>query len=168
IVHKTKYRVTKITCLTATIFFFLLMGYCKDSQTSILKSGIWRAGLQTMDDQILPFNFKLIHSGKRIYTMEIYNAEEIIYVDEISVTKDSIIIKLPVYESYITGSYTPGKIDGEFVVESLGRRVPFTAVYGQSDRFEEGRTPKSNITGDWETEFSPGMKDNYMAKGVFK
>lgn len=121
-----------------------------------------------MDDRILPFNFKLIPLGGEKYTMEIYNAGETIFVDEIQVTRDSIVIKLPVYEGYIAGSHTPEKINGEFIVESLGRRVPFTAVYGERNRFGEGSTPKSNITGDWETEFSPGLEKSYKAKGIFK
>ncbi|HUH47513.1 MAG TPA: TlpA disulfide reductase family protein [Arenibacter sp.] len=159
---------TKITHFITAILFCLLMASCGESKTELLNSGIWRAELQTMNGQVLPFNFKVDHLENGKYTLEIYNAEETIYVDEVSVTPDSIIIKLPVYEGYITGSHTLGEIKGKFVVESLGRSVPFTAVYGQKDRFGEGMTPKSNITGDWETEFSPGMKNSYMAKGIFK
>lgn len=158
----------KIINYIAAILFFLLMGSCRDSRPPLLNTGIWRAGIQTMDNQILPFNFKLINVADGKYTMEIYNAEETIYVDEIEIIKDSIIIKLPVYEGYMSGKYTTGEIKGEFIVASLDRKVPFTAVYGEKSRFGEGKIPKSNITGDWEAEFSPGLENSYMAKGIFK
>lgn len=166
--HKTNYKVSKIVYPMAVVLFFILMGSCRDTEATALKNGIWRAGLQTMDGHILPFNFRIIRSGKEKYSMEIYNAEETIYVDEIEVAKDSVFIKFPVYEGYIAGKYTPREIKGEYILESLGRRIPFTAIYGEKDRFLEGDLPKSNITGDWETEFSPGTEKSYMAKGIFK
>lgn len=159
---------TIIVRFITLIFFFLLIGSCRDPQTATLNTGIWWAGIQTMDNQVLPFNFKLIRSEDGKYTMEVYNAEETIYVDEITIKQDSIIIKFPVYEGYMAGRFSAGEINGAFIVESLDRRVPFTAVYGKKDRFGEGITPKSNITGDWETEFGPGKENGYMAKGIFK
>lgn len=158
----------KITYFIGMLLLLLTIGSCKDSNAIVLEDGIWRAGLQTMNEHILPFNFKVVHLADGKYGIEIYNAEEIIYVDEIKVFGDSIIIKLPVYESYIAGKYTSGEINGEFVVESLRRSVPFTAIYGEKDRFKKGGMPKSNITGDWETAFSPDTDNRYMAKGIFK
>ncbi|MCM4168338.1 TlpA family protein disulfide reductase [Arenibacter sp. H213] len=146
----------------------LLMLSCVAPQNSNLKEGFWLAELQTLNDKYLPFNFKMILDEKGKYTLELYNAEEIIYVDEITVKKDSIVIKLPVFEGYIAGKFTPDSINGVFVIESLDRVVPFSAIFGINERFADGKTPEYNITGDWEAEFSPNTEDSYMAKGIFK
>ena len=55
----------------------LLLGIisCKPKQTeSKLKQGIYRATLDVMDDEVLPFNFEVLVDG----SINLFNAEEII------------------------------------------------------------------------------------------
>jgi len=99
--------------------------------------------------------------------MDIHNAEEIITVDEIYLKGDSITIKMPVFEGYIAGKYTDSSISGEFIIESLDRVVPFEATYNMPIRFPDTQKSTVDISGIWETEFSPGKKDSYMGKGIF-
>lgn len=159
------YRIIRKTLVFSSI---LIMFSCSSPSDSGLKEGFWLAALQTIDSNYLPFNFKVTLGENGKYAIEVFNAEEIIYVDEISLKNDSILIKLPVFEGYISGKFTPESIDGDFVIESLDRTVPFTAVYGITQRFSDGRIPQHNISGAWETEFSPNTQDSYMAKGIFK
>ena len=79
---------------------------CQDTTKIGLAEGIWSMELEVMDSQVLPFNFKLsrLESGK--YSMEIYNADETILVDEIIVQGDSIIIRPPVFQGYLAGKFT--------------------------------------------------------------
>ncbi|GGW42770.1 peroxiredoxin family protein [Arenibacter certesii] len=121
-----------------------------------------------MDNKILPFNFILAREDKGDYTIEIHNADEIISVNEITFKKDSILIKLPVFEGYIAATFTAETIDGVFRIDNLNREVPFKASYGVKERFVRDGQPLYNVTGSWETEFSPSTQNSYMAKGIFK
>ncbi len=142
---------------------------CKKDKTqdSInLKSGPWRATLQVQDDKELPFLFEVMDDQ----TLRIFNAEETIDVDEVSIKGDSITIKFPVFEGYIAARFVDSmNFSGSFIKKSLDRVVPFTAKYGEQDRFEINSKPSFDITGNWETVFSENNeKDRYIAKGSFK
>ncbi len=147
----------------------LVMGLtgCKPPQSPKPSVGVWRAELKVMDNQILPFNFRLMMGEGDACTLEIYNAEEVIHVDEVRIHKDSIIIKMPVFEGYMAGKFTKDSMEGEFIKESLGRVVPFRAIWGETQRFDAKGPSGIHVSGIWETEFSAGTGDQYMGKGVF-
>ncbi len=152
---------------TLLLLTLLLMG-CQQPTTKTPSLGIWRAELQVMDGQLLPFNFKLMKTAKdSSYHMEVYNAQEVITVDEVTIRNDSIIIRTPVFEGYLAGTFSEERIEGVFVKESLDRVVPFTAFFGEATRFDLAAPSKTNISGIWETEFSPDTEDQYMGKGIF-
>ena len=149
----------------AVIIIFTMFSCKKENKTSKLELGRYRATLEVKDSHILPFNLEVISDNK----LHVFNAEEIIEVDEIEYKNDSVYIKMPVFEGYIVAKITDGNIlNGRFVKESLNRIVPFKAE--KSDlRFSHSEAPYSNISGNWETVFSPDSKeDRYIAKGVFK
>jgi thiol-disulfide isomerase/thioredoxin len=140
---------------------------CNAPKNKTLKEGTWLATLRVMDHQQLPFNFSLLKNKAGKYRLEIYNAEEIIHVDEIRIKNDSIFIKFPVFEGYIAGTFSETRIEGNFIKESLDRIVPFEANFGNDNRFETLREPNQNLTGIWEAEFEGGTPDAYMAQGIF-
>ncbi len=144
-----------------------LLNSCKKDKKVAISEGIWLAELEVMDNEILPFNFELSKSASGKYQMKIYNASEVIHVDEIEISNDSIIIKTPVFEGYIAGTFTDKSIKGQFIKESLDRIVPFEAVYGEADRFKINNSSIENISGVWEAEFEPNTDDAYIAKGIF-
>ncbi len=153
-----------IKFLVPVSFLFLSCNFGKDIQ---LSDGIWLGQLDVMDHETLPFNFRVaVIDGN--HRMEIYNADEIIEVDEIEIKNDSIKIKLPVFEGYILGRFSETEIKGSFIKESVERTVPFTAIFGENRRFKTTKTPSKNISGVWETNFSPNTDSSYMAKGIFK
>ena len=147
------------------VFISLLFSCNKEKSTSI-KSGVWRAQMQITDTEVLPFNFE-VTSPK---SLKIFNAEEVILVNDITYSNDSIIIKMPVFEGYIAAKLNDSVIEGAFIKDALSRTVPFKAVFGKTHRFEASKDePKSNISGNWETVFSKGVEgDEYIAKGIFK
>ncbi|NAS13429.1 peroxiredoxin family protein [Poritiphilus flavus] len=153
------------TVLCLAIVMLLFCG-CGERQHAEMKQGDWLGKLYLMDDQILPFNFKLTKNGDA-YFMEVYNANEVVTIDEISVDADSIHIKMPVFEGYIAGRFGESSITGDFIKESLKRVVPFKATYGKKPRFEQLRPAEVNVSGIWEAEFSANTEDSYMAKGIF-
>jgi len=140
---------------------------CTEEKKTSLAEGIWLAELTAMDEAILPFNFKILKTAEDQIQMEIYNAEEVITVDEIEMKNDSIRIKFPVFEGYIAGTFTEKSIEGQFIKESLDRIVPFKATHGMAKRFRNISPSEENISGIWETTFEKDTEDEYMAKGIF-
>ena len=153
----------------AVLTIFMLIVGCKEkNQNSNLKEGIWRVELDVMDNQVLPFNLKVNKEVNGIYTMQIINAEEVIVVDEIVIHGDSIILQTPVFEGYLAGTFTDTEIKGQFIKESLDRIVPFTAIYGIEERFDsETKIANKDVSGIWETYFSPDSDEEYVGKGIF-
>ncbi len=158
-------RKTAILILLVTTIF----SSCKKDKPSDLvefKSGPWKATLEVQDNKKLPFLIEVMDDQ----TLRIFNAEETIDVDEVIINKDSILIKLPVFEGYIAGRFIDSMtISGSFIKKSLDRVVPFAAKYGEQDRFEIVSKSNYDITGNWETVFSKdNEEDRYIAKGTFK
>lgn len=149
------------------LIVLIVFAGCKESEPVALSEGVWRAELEVMDQQLLPFNFKLNKSVAGDYQMEVYNAEELILVDEIRIENDSVIIQTPVFEGYLAGTFTENLIQGQFIKESLDRIVPFTAVFDTKSRFDANRKPITDITGIWETVFTKDTGEEYIAKGIF-
>lgn len=144
----------------------LLLFCCKKSSKN-LEIGVYRATLQVEENIDLPFNFE-VTSPK---TLKIFNADELILVDDITYSNDSIYIRMPVFEGYIAAKIlTNGNLKGNFINESLDRVVPFNAEAHNDTRFIVSKeNPNTNISGNWETVFSPDADgDTYMAKGIFK
>lgn len=149
----------QITLLLITILVFS----CKQEQsTKFLTADTYRAQLQVDDNTTLPFLFKV----KDANTLEIYNAEEVISVDEIEYKNDSVFIQMPVFESYIKAKIQDQTLTGQYITEGKDRSVPFTAAPAKT-RFETNAKPNTTITGNWETTFSPNTDNSYKAKGIF-
>ncbi len=133
----------------------------KDSKT--LNPSTYRIALKVQDNRELPFIIKF----KTPYKAEVYNAEEIIEVDEIRYSNDSIYIQTPVFEGYIAAKLSENGFSGEFIKESLDRSVPVNAIES-SERFLSGGRITEKLGGIWEVTFSPnGPEETYPAKGIF-
>lgn len=144
----------------------LLLTSCKNEETPrTLKNGTYRAVLEIQDNEELPFLFK-VNAPTRL---QIFNAEEIIDVDEVEYRNDSIFITAPIFEGYFAGTFEDDfTIKGSFIKESLDRVVPFYAQYDRTKRFYTNSPEEKNVTGVWETVFSQGIaEDEYIAKGIF-
>jgi len=154
------------------IFLLLILciafNRCKEIEAAGLKEGIWLAELEVGDKQLLPFNFRFLKEEDGEYTMELYNADELITIDDITLLGDSVVIKMPVFEGYFAGKYRATEITGEFIKENEDWVLPFKAVHGVKERFKRAGIPNTNITGDWEVRFNSDVKDSYMGKGIFK
>ncbi|MCB0371581.1 MAG: TlpA family protein disulfide reductase [Muricauda sp.] len=145
----------------------LLVTSCKKEQEQSLALGDWLAKIEVSDGQILPFNFTLSLDGDGKYVMKIWNAEEVVVVDEFDMEGDSINIRMPIFEGHIVGTFTENEIVGEFIEESKERRVPFHATQGISERFDVQEDAMVNISGIWEAYFNINTDGEYPAKGIF-
>ncbi|EMQ94251.1 hypothetical protein D778_00966 [Xanthomarina gelatinilytica] len=146
----------------------ILLVSCKEEKQQgpkNLKVGTYQALLKVNDSLDMPFIFEVLSSNK----LQIFNAEEQIEVDEISYRNDSVFIKPPVFDSYIAAKLTETGLEGNYIKDDLNRSVPFTAIYGKTKRFETSNKAETNVSGIWETTFSPNSdEDRYIAKGIFK
>ena len=148
------------------LFVLLIMIVSCKQEPKELKTGNYRATLMINDSLDLPFNFEVTSAN----SLKIYNADEVILVNEINYANDSVYIKMPVFEGFIIAKISNGdNLQGFFKNETLSRVVPFEAEANNTIRFEVTNPEyNGNITGNWETVFSPNTKeDTYIAKGIF-
>ncbi len=143
-----------------------------------IKEGKWRAALKIPVESNertleIPFHFILKNNNGK-YSAEILNAEEKILCNEVSLKKDSIFIKLPVFDSELKGKFILDTlINGVWCNYSKGSNyiIPFYAEYEKSYRFnisaDRFQNAHSVISGKWEANFSSGTKDFYKAVGIF-
>ncbi len=149
-----------------SVMILVLLNSCNEKKKS-LNLGEWRATMDVSPTETLPFNFTLSRDDDGKYIIKMYNADEVVTVDEIETKNDSIKIKMPIFEGYIAGTYDENGIRGSFIKESLNRIVPFSAVFGKRDRFEINEEAITDISGVWETHFDVGTDNPYPAKGIF-
>ena len=145
----------------------LLMVFSCQTKTESNKliPGIYRATMEVQDGKQLPFNFKVIDSAK----IEIYNADEVISVDEITYFNDSIRINFPVFEGYIVGQMEDGNLtSGQYIKESLERYVPVQAEFDNPVRFSTVEKSEADVDGIWEMLFTEENGKTFIAKGIFK
>ena len=113
---------------------------CKKEQQNTLKIGTWRAEIKVMEGEILPFNFEVTSA----HSLKIFNADEVIFVDDITYRNDSVFINMPSFDGfYIAANLLDGKFEGEFIEESRDRIVSIKAEFGQSERFEVVQKPET-------------------------
>ena len=122
----------------------------------------------------LPFNFEVEYTDDTTFQIVFLNGEERIVVKDVSFgrsksrAKDSIRINFPIYDTYITGLYEEGIIEGEYVVNYRNNyRIPFIARFGMDYRFTQIPKPAElDLTGTWEVTFGPGGDEPSPFAGI--
>ncbi|WP_299621559.1 TlpA disulfide reductase family protein [uncultured Tenacibaculum sp.] len=148
----------------ALLLAIIISSCASETKINTLEKGTYRATLQIQDQKEIPFLFEVINEKE----LHVFNAEETIKVHEITYKNDSVKIQMPFFEGYLIAKVDGKKLNGQFVKSSLNRIVPFTAVESKH-RFEKTSESKFNISGNWETVFSPNSdEDRYIAKGIFE
>lgn len=118
---------------------------CKEEkQVTNLETGKYRATLQVNDTLNLPFNFEVVNDS----TLKIFNAEEVIAVNEITYKNDSVYIQMSVFEGFIVAKINIETLNGSFVKPNLNRVMPY-AAYNNDTRFDITEETTYNITGNW-------------------
>lgn len=118
----------------------------------------------------LNFNFRFESQSSGV----LINAEEEIRINDITIVKDSIFIKLPVFDSEFKGLINkPGSISGKWFnyAKGKGYSIDFRANLAKNRYVCPHIGEKSEIIDEntkWEVTFSPGTDDSYKAIGKFK
>lgn len=148
----------------------ILTGICTNATAqNKLNTGIWRGVLQLNDSTELPFNFE-IRNEAGVYSMEIINQEERIKVTELSFKKDSLYIKLPVFNSEFVLKNESASLTGQWINRSRPQAVsiPFRAIYNEPKRFLFPYKKQSQLNERWKVTFEPGTADEYFSVGLFQ
>ena len=150
------------------VFAFLVIFFlsCTNETSTSLDNGYYRVVLDIQDNEKLPFIINVTSPT----TLEVYNAEEVIQVDEVRYSNDSVYIQTPVFEGYIAAKITEEGFEGSFIKESLDRIVPVKAEKNNEVRFEiQNESKPVDISGIWEVSFTGGSDDDdYVGKGIFE
>ena len=121
--------------------------------------------LTVNETERLPFNFEVTSTK----SLKIFNAEEVILVDDITYKNDSVYIKMPVFEGYIVAKLREDGMVGTFIHESFEIEMPFEATHNSTERFKITAPAVTKVSGNWEVVFSAdAAEDTYVAKGIFK
>jgi peroxiredoxin len=138
--------------------FLLSIGFVATamSQTK-LAAGWWRASLLREDGNHIVFNFELKYEkGKPVWYVR--NVTERIPVTNIQWNKDSLVVRMPVFESSFYLKNEGNKtLRGTWVRGTAGADMvmPVLMEHGNANRFDaKNNSATQNISGRWSVTFS--------------
>ena len=146
------------------LFIITLVSCNNESSVQRLKQGTYRATLEVMDNEVLPFIFEVESDDK----IKIFNAGEVIEVEEIEYVNDSLYIKLPYFETVIAAKFDGNNFKGQWIEEDRNRSVAMYTEYNIKQRFIANDTTNViDVSGVWEVEFNDSGRI-YPSKGMFE
>ena len=138
------------------------------------RDGQWRAYLERNDGNNIVFNFEVKDSAGR-KVLYVRNAGERLLVDSITLAGDSVLIRMPFFESQLRGALTAdGNLEGAWLIhlQDSFRPMPFKAIYGEDYRFRGDSAASSGmpaVGGRWAAVFrSANGKDTVFRVGEFQ
>ena len=145
---------------------------CSQDHQSQPETGIWRATLATPGGE-LPFGLEIrlaepTGDVSSSFIAYIINGEERIAVNDITVTGDSIFLRLPVFDSEIRAEIISRTLlMGRWVDYNRDNySIPFRAEHGVKHRFGVS-TPGERREERWEVTFSPDSSNEAKSIGIF-
>jgi hypothetical protein len=144
------------------LLILLVCGYTVASA----QQGNWVAHLTREDGNNIIFTFEWkSEKGKSVWFIK--NAAEIIKVDKITTSGDSVFVQMPVFESQFRFVLKDKNIDGIWLKRGAVKTqvLPFFATLGNS-RFATNLITQKNITGRWAVNFS-GNKTGEISVAEF-
>ncbi len=155
------------------ILLFCVLTGTSFAQT-FLNAGTWIGTLKLNDSTELPFDFE-VQNMKEKLSLTILNAQEQIKVEDVTVTGDSVFIKMPVFDSeFRCQRIAAGKMKGVWINHARKNNnvIAFEAyaqVTNAWSKAPEVFVPTETLDrGKWEVTFSKGTPDEYKAIGLFK
>lgn len=150
--------------LIASLFILSAMCACKAKPDYQLEKGIWRATLKTSSGAEIPFNFEVLDSaGQKL--IDLINGEDRFRVNEISEHSDSVLIRMPLFDTEIHAKIKNKTLSGTWVkhMSDSDMVMPFEARYKESWRFfKVNSAPEAKLSGRWSVAFStadPNLKE---------
>ncbi len=140
----------KINMYKIGFAFLLFISTAATSQK--IKTTYWQASLHRADGNDIPFNFKLEEQNKKTVLYIINDAEKI-KVENILFTKDSVFIKMPVFESSFKAKIANGEWEGVWTkgTAASDQVLPFSA-HKRTDAVLQKTV--NQIAGRWAVTFA--------------
>jgi thiol-disulfide isomerase/thioredoxin len=132
----------------------------------------WRATIIT-DGGELPFGLELQKKTKDTYKVFVLNASERFQTDDATLTGDSLMIPISLFDAQIVAKMSANTLLGTFS-KNKGRKsysqTPFKATLGYGTRFRTNKMAiRGNAQGKWDVKFiSPTTQKASDAVGVFE
>lgn len=158
--------------LNIALFLTLLSLFssCSSKSDTGFSEGIWRATLKTGSGAEIPFNFEVTDSANQKF-LDVINGKERFRVNEISITADSVLIQMPLFDSEIRAVLKNKILSGQWIKHyaDSDEVLQFNAKFNDDWRFfKVNPETKSNISGRWSVTFNTADKKNsYVAVGEF-
>lgn len=137
--------------------------------------------LNIVEPNQLPFNFEVVYAegSNEDFKIILHNDDERLEVTDISYGKDratnrdTVLIRFPIYDTYISAIYNENVLEGHWGVNYRENyKIPFVAYHGQDHRFTSlTKANEFDISGRWKCTFteSDGAEDitigNFVQKG---
>lgn len=144
----------------------LIVFSCTQSRPD-LKTGNWR-GVLKIQEQELPFNFRVVNDSEGGYDAYLINAGEELLLDEITVIQDSINLTLHVFDAQLRAAVTGNELNGFFTLNyNPNFRVAFQATADTDFRFRPTDTTATAVdfSGQYEVLFV-NEKDTTQSIGI--
>ena len=135
--------------------FVLAFAAFSCSKHAELKTGTWR-GVLEIQNQELPFNFRIVKDFSGGYDAYLKNAGEELLLDEVTLVNDSINMVLHVFDAQLRAAIHENSLEGFFTLNyNPAYKVPFKATVGEAYRFRPTDTTATvtNFTGKYEVLF---------------
>lgn len=142
---------------------------CHSANHPGLKNGIYRAVLTRTDSKQIIFNFEVKEADAKP-VLYVLNGDEHLLVNGIKYFGDSISIEMPFFNSGFKALIEKnGNLSGTWIKRDAtsNKTMPFTATYGDKERFVVSGSPKVNVNGRWAVNFTNKTGRMYPAVGEF-
>lgn len=132
----------------------LLMG-CQKKNDAPLREGVWRGEFFFQEEKV-PFLFEVSRELSGPLNIDFINGAEHARYTGARIERDSIVIPLDLYDSYLIGLSDGQLLRGYYRRNnSSARAIPFEASYGESHRFEvTGDKTSVDLSGSWDVEIT--------------
>lgn len=134
-----------------------------------LKQGKWRAALLREDGFQIPFGLDFKRENGKLICY-VLNGSERMKTEDIVSSTDSILIRMPVFESYFRlKAVTKDSLNGVWVKGGSAKDVilPFVALAGKSRFHDPGKGNTGAAAGKWSIEFTRANQTKRPAVGEF-
>lgn len=128
---------------------------CSTKESEQLQTGVWQGKLLRADGNHIVFNFEVAVNEDSVQWV-ITNGDERIVVSDITLKEDSVLVQMPVFESYFKlkkdGS---GQLKGIWTKAATAGFIdmPFEATANTNYRYTSNKDAAKNITGKWAVTF---------------
>ena len=163
--QKQKYMFNFLRCC---FFFLITLHVTGQNCLPRLKKGNWSGNLQLNENSRLPFKFVIAKKNKT-FVFTIFNGEEKITLIQDQITKDSLKLSFPLFNSTLFLNIKSNSLISGYwqnLNKGVNYKIPCDLTSFSKTSHSSPLDPV-NFGGKWESTFEPNTVDAYKATGLF-